>query len=98
MAEENTNNSGGGLTGFLDVFLSKLKEQTFVIVLMLGVIYFQNRMFVERVESHKETIEKQQNYIDKLVDDERTRLIEREKYLVDQRDKYVEDAINELKK
>jgi hypothetical protein len=98
MAEENTNNSGGGLTGFLDVFLSKLKEQTFVIVLMLGVIYFQNRMFVERVESHKETIEKQQNYIDKLVDDERTRLIERERYLVEQRDKFVEDAINELKK
>lgn len=98
MAEENNSNSGGGLTGFLDVFLSKLKEQTFVIVLMLGVIYFQNRMFTERIESHKATIEKQQNYIDKLVDDERSRLIEREKYLVDQRDKYVEDAINELRK
>ncbi len=97
MAEENNNNSGG-LTGFVDVFLSKLKEQTFVIVLMLGVIYFQNRMFTERIESHKATIEKQENYIDKLVDDERARLIEREKYLVDQRDKYVEDAINELKK
>jgi hypothetical protein len=97
MAEENNNNSGG-LTGFVDVFLSKLKEQTFVIVLMLGVIYFQNRMFTERIESHEATIEKQENYIDKLVDDERTRLIEREKYLVDQRDKYVEDAINELKK
>ena len=63
MAEENTNNSGGGLTGFLDVFLSKLKEQTFVIVLMLGVIYFQNRMFVERIETHKATIEKQEDYI-----------------------------------
>ena len=98
MAEENNSNSGGGLTGVLDVFLSKLKEQTFVIVLMLGVIYFQNRMFTERIESHKATIEKQQNYIDKLVDDERTRLIERERYLVEQRDKFVEDAINELKK
>lgn len=96
MAEENTNS--GGLTGFFDVFLSKLKEQTFVIVLMLCVIYFQNRMFTERIESHKATIEKQQDYIDKLVDEERSRLIEREKYLTEQRDKYIDDAINELKK
>jgi hypothetical protein len=30
--------------GFFDVFISKLKEQSFVIILMLGVIYYQNRL------------------------------------------------------
>ena len=77
-----------------DIFLSKLKEQSFTIVLMLGVIYFQNRMFTERIDSHKATIDKQQEYIDKLVDDERTRILQRDEYLVQQRDKYVEELIN----
>ena len=77
-----------------DIFLSKLKEQSFTIVLMLGVIYFQNRMFTERLDSHKATIDKQQEYIDKLVDDERTRILQRDEYLVQQRDKYVEELIN----
>ena len=77
-----------------DIFLSKLKEQSFTIVLMLGVIYFQNRMFTERIDSHKATIDKQQEYIDKLVDDERTRILQRDEYLVQQRDKYVEELMN----
>ena len=77
-----------------DIFLSKLKEQSFTIVLMLGVIYFQNRMFTERLDSHKATIDKQQEYNDKLVDDERTRILQRDEYLVQQRDKYVEELIN----
>jgi len=94
MENKTENNS----SGFFDVFLSKLKEQSFIIVLMLGVVYFQNKMFTERITNHRETEKQQQEYIDKLVDDERDRLIEREKYLIEQRDKYVEDALNELKK
>ena len=37
------------ITGFADTFLSKLKEQSFVIILMLGVIYYQHRLMEERV-------------------------------------------------
>ena len=33
-------------------------------------------------------------YIDKLMQDERTRLIQRNEYLIEQRDKYVEELIN----
>ena len=42
---ENTN----PISGFADTFLSKLKEQSFVILLMLGVIYYQHRLMEERV-------------------------------------------------
>ena len=36
-------------SGFIDIFLSKLKEQSFMIILMLSVIYYQNRLMEERV-------------------------------------------------
>lgn len=77
-----------------DIFLSKLKEQSFTIVLMLGVIYFQYKTYNERIDAHEITIDKQQEYIDKLLDDERNRLIQRNEYLIEQRDKYVEELIN----
>jgi hypothetical protein len=65
---------------------------------MFGVVYFQNKMFTDRITNHRETEKQQQEYINKLVDDERARLIERENYLIEQRDKYVEDALNKLNK
>ena len=77
-----------------DIFLSKLKEQSFTIVLMLGVIYFQYKTYNERIDAQQVTIDKQQDYIDKLMEDERTRLIQRNEYLIEQRDKYVEELIN----
>ena len=77
-----------------DIFLSKLKEQSFTIVLMLGVVYFQYKTYNERIDAQQVTIDKQQDYIDKLMEDERTRLIQRNEYLIEQRDKYVEELIN----
>ena len=56
----------------LDIFLSKLKEQSFVIILMLGGLYYQNKLFEDQLE----------------------RMRIREAYLIQQRDKYVEDIIN----
>jgi len=83
--------------GFFEVFISKLKEQSFVIVLMLVGLYFQNSTFNERIASHKALEEKQQQYINKLIEDERNRLLEREKYLINQRDKFVDEVMIELK-
>ena len=83
--------------GFFEVFISKLKEQSFVIVLMLVGLYFQNSTFNERIASHKALEEKQQEYINKLIEDERNRLVQREKYLIDQRDKFVDEVMIELK-
>jgi hypothetical protein len=37
------------ITGFTDTFLSKLKEQSFTILIMVGIIWYQGRMMEERV-------------------------------------------------
>ena len=79
--------------GYLETFMGKLKEQSFLIILMIGVIYVQNRQFSERIEDHKKIEEKQQQYINDMIKNERDMLIERTKYLVEQRDKYIEKLL-----
>ena len=85
------------ISGFADTFLSKLKEQSFVILLMLGVIYYQHRLMEERVAFWQKQYEEQKLYIQTTSEEDKQILLDRIKYLQDQRDKYVEDAINELK-
>lgn len=86
--KENTGNS------FTDTFLSKLKEQSFTIILLVGIMYYQNQRYQEQVAGYKKMIDDKEAIIMKLNDDERQRLIERCDYLVEQRDKYVEELIN----
>ena len=78
-------------------FLSKLKEQSFTIILMVGIIWYQGKLMEERVAYWQKQYEDQKAYIQKTSEEDRTELLERIKYLQDQRDKYVEDAIQELK-
>ena len=85
------------ITGFADTFLSKLKEQSFVIILMLGVIYYQHRLMEERVNYWQKLYEEQKAYIQETTKEDRNDMEEKIKYLQDQRDKYVEEALNELK-
>jgi len=94
MSEENKSNSQ---SGFFDVFVSKLKEQSFIIVLMLGVIYYQNRLMEERVTFWQSQFEKQQTEIEATNKQDKIILMERIKYLQDERDKYVERALSESK-
>jgi hypothetical protein len=84
-------------SGFFDVFLSKLKEQSFIIILMLGVIYYQNGLMNERVSFWQSQFEKQQNEIESTSKEDKQILIKRIEYLQDQRDKYVEESLNDLK-
>ena len=81
-------------SGFTDTFFSKLKEQSFTIVLMIGIIWYQGRMMEERVAYWQKLYEEQKAYIQQT---DKEVLLQRINYLQDQRDKYVEDAINELK-
>lgn len=67
-----TNNS----SSIMDTFLSKVKEQSFIIILMLGGLYYQNKLFENQIEIMRN----------------------REAYLIQQRDKYVEDIINNKNK
>ena len=85
------------VSGFFEVFLSKLKEQSFVILLMLGVIYYQNRLMEERVAFWQRQYEEKEAYIKKTTESDKQILLNRINYLQDQRDKFVETTIEEEK-
>lgn len=89
--------TGTSVSGFADVFLSKLKEQSFVIILMLGVIYYQHRLMEERVSFWQKQYEEKEAYIEQTTASDKEILLDRIKYLQDQRDQYAQDAIDELK-
>ena len=71
-------------------FLGKLKEQSFTIILMIAGLYYQNQIFQQQLDRYDLVVNEKQEYINKIVDAERERMIEREKYLISQRDQFVE--------
>ena len=83
---ENNNQSN-----FANVFLNKLKEQSFTIIILVGIMYYQNTLFTSQMNEYKEMIKEKETLILKLTDDERNRLLEREKYLMNQRDEFIKD-------
>ena len=81
-------------SGFTDTFISKLKEQSFTIILLVGIMYYQNTLFTSQMAEYKSMINQKEELILKLTENERERLLERTKYLQEQRDKYVEQLMN----
>jgi hypothetical protein len=77
-----------------DVFFNKLKEQSFTIILLVGILYYQNVNFNNQINEYKKMIDEKETLVLKLTEDERSRLLERTKYLQEQRDKYVEELIS----
>lgn len=92
MKTENTQNNG-----FVDTFLSKLKEQSFTIIILVGIMYYQNVIFTQQMDEYKKMIKEKETLILELTEGERTRLVEREKYLIGQRDQFI-DELKELVK
>jgi hypothetical protein len=84
-------------SNFVDTFLSKLKEQSFTIIILVGIMYYQNVLFTNQMNEYKKMIQDKEQLILKLTDEERERLINREKYLLDQRDGFI-DELKELVK
>ena len=78
----------------MKTFFEKLKEQSFTIILLVAILYYQNMNFKNQLEEYKKMITDKETLILKLTDDERARMIERNQYLMEQRDKYVEELIN----
>jgi len=78
-----------------ETFFEKLKEQSFTIILLVGILYYQNMNFKSQLEEYKKMIDEKEILILKLTDDERTRMLERNEHLMEQRDKYVEELINQ---
>jgi len=75
----------------MDSFLTKLKEQSFTILILVGVMYYQNSIFTQQMTEYKEMINQKETLILRLTDEERNRLLEREKYLLSQRDEFIQD-------
>lgn len=84
-------------TGPVDTFINKLKEQSFTIILLVGIMYYQNVLFTNQMNEYKKMITEKEQLILKLTDDERNRLLEREKYLMQQRDEFIDDMKEKLK-
>ena len=84
--------------GFMDTFFSKLKEQSFTIILLVGMLYYQNMIFNQEIGRYKAVIDTKQLYIDDMIKEVKERMLKREEYLTQQRDIYVQDLINDNKK
>ena len=85
---ENNNNGG-----FTDTFFNKLKEQSFTIILLVGILWYQNSTYKTNLSEYEDMIKDKDAIILKQTNDERQRLIDRISYLQDQRDTYVEELI-----
>ena len=73
----------------MEAFLSKLKEQSFTIIILVAVMYYQNSLFVSQMDEYKKVVQSKDELILDLFSQERQRLLEREKYLIEQRDKFI---------
>jgi len=79
---------------YAETFMNKLKEQSFTILILVGIMYYQNSLFTNQMNEYKQMIKSKEELILKLTDDERNRLLEREKYLMGQRDEFMNDLKN----
>lgn len=82
---------------FSDTFFSKLKEQSFTIIILVGIMFYQNMLFTNQMDEYKKMIEEKEKLVLKLTEEERIRLIEREKYLIQQRDGFIQDLRETIK-
>jgi 5,10-methylenetetrahydrofolate reductase len=76
---------------YAETFMNKLKEQSFTILILVGIMYYQNTLFTAQMNEYKTMIKSKEELILKLTDDERNRLLDREKYLMGQRDEFIKE-------
>lgn len=77
------------MSNVASTFIDKLKDQSFSIILMIGGLYYQNQIFEAEIKRYDTVVKEKQEYINMIVDAERERMITREKYLMDQRDEFI---------
>ena len=76
---------------YANTFMSKLKEQSFTILILVGIMYYQNTLFTSQMNEYKQMIKAKEDLILKLTEEERQRLIDRENYLIGQRDEFIKE-------
>jgi hypothetical protein len=82
-------------TGFADIFFNKLKEQSFTIILMVGILIYQNQLFKSEISRYEKLLDQKDDKINQMTDMIIKRSTERETYLNQQRDLYVQDLLND---
>lgn len=75
--------------------MSKLREQSFTIILLVGIMYYQNTVFTTQMREYRAMIDEKEKLVLKLMEGERERLLARENYLMEQRDRFIEDLRKE---
>ena len=76
--------------GPTDTFLGKLKEQSFSILVMVAVVYYQHTLWQSDRARLELDLQRKDSAASAVVEAERLRMVEREKYLMGQRDHFVE--------
>jgi peroxiredoxin len=71
-------------------FMEKLKEQSFSIIIMAVVAYYQHQLFVNDHEEIMRLLAAERQKVVETTDKERERFIKREEYLLMQRDQFIE--------
>ena len=79
-----------GAVGFAGVFFEKLKEQSFTIMLMCAVVYYQHTLWQQDKEALTKEVDQKEERILQLVEREHSHTLEREKLLQQQRDQFIE--------
>jgi 5,10-methylenetetrahydrofolate reductase len=77
--------------------MNKLKEQSFTILILVGIMYYQNTLFTTQMNEYKGMIKSKEELILNLTEGERQRLLEREKYLMNQRDEFIKELKTQIK-
>jgi len=85
------------MSNYAETFMNKLKEQSFTILILVGIMYYQNTLFTSQMNEYKGMIKSKEELILNLTEGERQRLLEREKYLMAQRDEFIKDLKSQIK-
>jgi hypothetical protein len=75
---------------FTAIFIDKLKEQSFTILIMLLALYYQHNLWMAEREALSKEVDQKEERILQVVERERDKGIEREKSLEAQRDQFIE--------
>ena len=75
---------------FTEVFMARLKEQSFTILLMLAVVYYQHTLWQADKDALTKEVDQKEERILELVEREHSHTREREEALIKQRDMFIE--------
>lgn len=75
---------------FTAIFIERLKEQSFTILLMLAVVYYQHTLWMADHDALDKEVDRKEERILELVEREHSHTREREEALIKQRDMFIE--------